>query len=89
MGAACAHPSRSFGDCVAFLVFFFTLSLSLSLSLVFLFSLSLTLAHTFLAQPPVDQEKLTVKYPDAFALMESLRGMGEQSADLRYLVRVM
>lgn len=32
---------------------------------------------------PVDQEKLTVKYPDAFTLMESLRGMGEQSADLR------
>jgi NADH dehydrogenase [ubiquinone] 1 alpha subcomplex assembly factor 5 len=30
----------------------------------------------------VDQEKITVKFPDAFALMEHLRGMGESNADL-------
>jgi NADH dehydrogenase [ubiquinone] 1 alpha subcomplex assembly factor 5 len=34
------------------------------------------------ALPTVDQEKLTVKFPDAFTLMEALRGMGEQNADL-------
>jgi NADH dehydrogenase [ubiquinone] 1 alpha subcomplex assembly factor 5 len=30
----------------------------------------------------VDQEKITVKFPDAFALMEHLRNMGESNADV-------
>jgi NADH dehydrogenase [ubiquinone] 1 alpha subcomplex assembly factor 5 len=30
----------------------------------------------------VDQEKITVKFPDAFALMEHLRSMGESNADV-------
>lgn len=34
------------------------------------------------ALPTVDTEKITIKYPEAFTLMEHLKGMGESNADL-------
>jgi NADH dehydrogenase [ubiquinone] 1 alpha subcomplex assembly factor 5 len=39
------------------------------------------------ALPVVDQEKITFTYPDAFALMHDLRGMGETNAGLQRLKR--